>query len=139
VTTNYAAVASGDQADLISTAVGALIVKPNAIPEHSWNYPAAAGGITGNADVQVRAAGAAGIRNYVTSMQIRNVSATATEFLIKDGASTVLWRDFLPANSAPPPITFSDPLRGSAATALNVQCVTAGAQVFVNLQGHFAP
>ena len=36
-------------------------------------------------------------------------------------------------------ITFPTPLRGTAATAMNVACLTTGAQVFVNAQGFAAP
>lgn len=68
-------------------------------------------------DVVLRAAAAAGIRNYVTSIDTRNAHATvATEVVIKDGA-TVIWRQLLPAAmAAPVEITFRTPLRGTAAT-----------------------
>jgi hypothetical protein len=140
LTANYAAVATGDVADLITTLYGALIQKPYAIPESDWSYAAAAGGIINTTDVPVRAAGAAGIRNYVTSATFSNASATvATEVVIKDGASTVLWRGFLPANAANVAVTFPNPLRGTAATAVNVACITTGAAVYANLQGYIAP
>ena len=85
-------------------------------------------------------AAAAGIRNYVTSIDVRNAHATvATEVVIKDGA-TVIWRQLLPAAMATPvEITFPTPLRGTAATAMNVACITTGAQVYVNAQGFAAP
>lgn len=140
LTANYAAVASGDVADLVTTLVGALIQKPFAIPESDWTYPAAAGGITNTTDVAVKAAAAAGIRNYVTAVQVRNNSAVATEFVIKDGASTVLWRCQLPANmTGDLVVQFPNPLRGTAAAAVNVACLTTGAAVYANLQGYIAP
>ncbi|WBV43523.1 hypothetical protein [Pseudoroseomonas cervicalis] len=116
------------------------MTKPYAIPEADWQYAAAAGGITTSTDVVLKAAAAAGIRNYVTSIDIRNAHATvATEVVIKDGA-TVIWRQLLPAAMlAPVEITFPTPLKGSAATALNLACVTTGAQVYVNAQGFSAP
>jgi hypothetical protein len=137
---NYAAVAAGDVADLVTTLVGSLVIQPYAIPESTWSYAAAAGGIINTTDVPVRAAAAAGIRNYVTAATFSNASATvATEVVIKDGGSTVLWRGFLPANAANVPVPFPTPLRGTAATAVNVACVTTGAQVYVNIQGYIAP
>jgi hypothetical protein len=140
VTANYTAVATGDVADLISTLVGALISKPFSIPELDWQYAGVTGGITGTTDVVLKAAAAAGIRNYVTSIDFRNAHATvATEVVIKDGA-TVIWRQLLPAAmAAPVEITFPTPLRGTAATAVNFACLTTGAQVYVNAQGYAAP
>jgi hypothetical protein len=133
----YAAVASGDVADLTSTLNGALIQKPFSIPDADWVYAPPAGGIVVATDIVVRAAQAAGIRNYVTAVQVRNTNAVATELVIKDGPSTVLWRTLLPANMAfSMDFDFPTPLRGTAATALNVQCVTAGAAVYPNLQGY---
>jgi hypothetical protein len=82
----------------------------------------------------------ASIRNYVTSIDVRNAHATvATEVVIKDGA-TVIWRQLLPAAmAAPVEIVFPTPLRGTAATAMNLACLTTGAQVYVNAQGYAAP
>lgn len=138
-TTNAAVSASGDTVRLMATMLGALVVKPYAIPESTIRYAATAGGITGTTDVAAFTAAPAGVRNYVTSMQLRNAGTVATEFVIKDGAS-VIWRDELPANMATSiPFTFPDPLRGSAATALNIACITTGAKVFANLQGHLGP
>jgi hypothetical protein len=75
----------------------------------------------------------------VTGVQVQNASATATEFQIKDGAATVLWRCLLPGNSGVYDIVFPSPLRGTANAALNVQAVTAGSVVITNLQGYAAP
>ncbi len=116
------------------------MTKPYAIPEADQQYAAAAGGIINTTEVVPRAAAAAGIWNYVTSIDIRNAHATvATEVVIKDGA-TVIWRQLLPAAmAAPVEVTFPTPLRGTAATAMNVACITTGAQVYVNAQGFAAP
>lgn len=136
---DYNAVASNDTADLVTTLVGALVTRQNAIPENDWSYAAASGGITNTTDVAVKAAAAAGIRNYVTGISLSNSSATATEFVIKDGASIVLWRCHLPAQAPNTSITFPTALRGSAATNVNVACITTGAAVYANLQGYIAP
>jgi len=137
---NPTAVTTGRGIDLLATLIGALVNKPFSIPEADWQYAGAAGGITGTADVVLKAAAAAGVRNYVTSIDLRNAHATvATEVVIKDGA-TVIWRQLLPAAMATPvDITFPTPLRGTAATAVNFACLTTGAQVYVNAQGYAAP
>jgi hypothetical protein len=137
---NPTAVTTGRGIDLLATLIGALVNKPFSIPEADWQYAGAAGGITGTTDVVLKAAAAAGIRNYVTSIDLRNAHATvATEVVIKDGA-TVIWRQLLPAAmAAPVEITFPTPLRGTAATAVNFACLTTGAQVYVNAQGYAAP
>lgn len=139
LTANYTAVASGDTADITTTLVGAQIIKPFSIPEADWQYAAASGGIINTTDVVARAAGAAGIRNYVTGLQLRNTNAVATEFVIKDGASPI-WRTQLPASMAGSiDVVFQTPLKGTAATALNIAALITGAQIYANLQGYQAP
>ena len=137
-TANFTPVATGDVCDIASTVVGAAIQKPFSIPEAEWSFPAPAGGIITAADVLARAAGAAGIRNYVTGMDISNNSAVPTEFVIKDGAA-IIHRVMCPANMPVTDLVFPNPLKGTAATALNVACITGGAAVYVNLQGYSAP
>ena len=138
ITANYTAVANGDTADAISTLVGAQIFKPYSIPEADWVYAAAAGGLITNTSTAAKAAVASN-RNYVTGVQVRNVNAVATEFVILDG-STVIWRTQLPANQTGTTIaTFNTPLKSTVNAAINIQCVTTGAQVYANLQGYVAP
>jgi hypothetical protein len=130
--------ATNDAIDLITTMNGALITKPYAIPEADWTYACPAP-IAVNTDTVVKAAAAAGVRNYVTNIQIANSHATVgTEVVLKDGA-TVIWRGYLKPNNDMTDITFYTPLRGTAATAVNFQCLTAGASVYVNVQGYIAP
>lgn len=131
--------ANADTVGALATMIGALIQKPFAIPESDWQYAAAAGGIVNTTDVAVKAAAAAGIRNYVTALQLRNANAVATEFVVKDGA-TIIWRTHLPANmTGSMEVEFPTPLKGTAATAVNVACITTGAQVYCNVQGYIAP
>lgn len=139
LTADYTAVATGQVADLKTTLTGALITKDFAIPEADWFYTAQAGGITVNTDILAKVAPAAGLRNYITAVQLRNASATQTEFVIKDGA-TVIWRSQVVAGTADgQQIVFPTPLRCTAATAVNINCLTAGAAVYANLQGFVAP
>lgn len=138
VTTPYTAVATGDVADFVTTTQGAQIVRPWQIPEQEWSYAAAAGGISNTTDVVLAAAAGTGLRRYITSIDLKNISATATEVVIKDGA-TVLWRGHLSANMTEPvEITFYNPLKTTANAVLNFACITTGAQVYVNAQGFTA-
>ncbi|RWP19269.1 MAG: hypothetical protein EOR00_09180 [Mesorhizobium sp.] len=140
VTANYTAVASGDTADAIGTTVGVPIQRPYSIPELDWSYAAASGGEVGTADIAVKAAAAAGLRNYMTWLTAENVHATVdTELVVKDG-STVIYRGFLKALGVGPlRIPFPSPLKSTAATALNVACITTGSQVYFNCGGYVAP
>lgn len=144
VAANYTAVGAGDTADLIATLNGALVVRPHSIPAAEWSYAAASGGIDNTTTaVTVKAAGAAGIVNYITSIQICHATlGAATEFAIRDGAGgTVLWRTIL-HTTALPTVTynFNNPLRGTAATLTEIVTLTAvTGDVMVNVQGYQAP
>lgn len=139
-TSNITAVSNGGVVSGVATTIGVQVQKPYSIPELEWSYAAAAGGILVNTDVAIKAAAGTGIRNYITSIQIQNIHATvATEVVIKDG-TTVIWRGFAPAAmTSMLEINFNIPLKTTANTALNFQCVTTGAQVYVNAQGYAAP
>jgi hypothetical protein len=130
--------ATGDLVHLMATMIGALVNKPFSIPEADWSY-APAGAIANTTDVVIAAAAGAGIRRYVTSIQVINTNAVATEFVIKDG-STVIWRIWLPANMTTPwDIDFPTPLRSSANAALNAAAITSGASIYLDAQGYTAP
>ena len=137
---NPAVVTTARAVDLLATLIGALVTKPYAIPEADWQYAALTAGIIDTADLVLKAAAGASVRNYLTALQVQNLHASvATEFVVKDGA-TVLWRCNLPAAMAQPiNAEFPTPLKGSANTALNAACLTTGAKVFVNAQGFAAP
>jgi hypothetical protein len=139
LTANYASVATGDIADLVATLQGVLVTRPWQIPELEWSYAAASGGIVNTTDVVLAAAAGAGLRRYITSIQLKNTSATATEVVLKDG-STVIWRGHVSASMAGiEQIIFSNPLKTSANAALNVACITTAAAVYVDAQGYTAP
>lgn len=131
------AVATGDVHDVITTLHGAVITKPYAIPEGDWSFACTAP-VANTTDVVLKAAGAAGIRNYLTGLQVKNTNAVATEIVLKDG-STVIWRGHVNATmNQTEDIQFPSPLKGTAATALNFACITTGANVYVNAQGYQA-
>lgn len=91
LTANYTTVATGDTADLVTTLVGALIQKPYAIPELDWVSTLVAP-ITTTTDTSLKVAPAAGLKNYITALQIKNTNAVATEFMIKEAAQAgVAW------------------------------------------------
>lgn len=108
-----------------------------------WNYAAAASGIVAStAGVTVKTAAGAGVRNYLSSLQLAcDTLGAATEFVVRDGASgTVLWRTKLQtAAMAPQTYNFDPPLRGTANTLLEVATLTAvTGGVYVNAQGFTA-
>jgi len=116
-----------------------------ATPANEWAYAAAASGISNTTTaVTVKTAGAAGIRNYVTAIDLSwSALTTGTEIALRDGASgTVIWRQNLIAGAAGDrAITFPNPLRGTAATLLEFVTITAtGASgaVYVNVHGYQA-
>lgn len=138
-TSNLAAQTSGVLTDPTATAIGVPVEKPFSIPELDWLYAAASGGITDTANYQVIAAQATGIRNYVTRLNCKNASASvATEFVVKDGTTTVMDREHLGAGDRVA-VSFPTPLRGSAATAVNIAAITTGAQIYCNIGGYGAP
>lgn len=134
---------AGDAADLQVTTGGQLIQKPYATAEIDWQYAAAASGIVSSTTaVTFRAAsGTAGIRNYITGIEVGAYGAgTATELAIRDGAAgTVIWRMQIPAAGLTAPLTvnFTTPLRGTANTLLEVVTLTSSATpVFFNAHGY---
>lgn len=144
-TTNKTAVTTGQYVRPIATSVGATITKPFQVPELDWSFAAASGGITNTTTaVTLVAAAGAGIRNYVTGMQISSSTmGAATEIAIRDGASgTVIWRGFANTTASnPTAITFPSPLRSTANTLLEFVTLTASISgaIYVNAQGYQAP
>jgi len=145
-TSSKISVASGQAVRPISTADGRQITRLNSIPENEWVYAAASGGITNTTTaVTLVAAQAAGVRNYLTSLQLSSDAlAAATEIAIRDGAGgTVLWRGKIgiAGIAGVSNIEFSDPLKSTAATLLEVVTLSASVTggVYVNAQGYIAP
>ena len=134
---DYAAVASGDTADLICDLNGKQIVMPYALPQNFVAGVTAA--ITGTSDTAVIASGGAGIRNYVTSFTVTNSHASVgTVVELKDG-STVIHRGYAAPNGGGYTAQFPVPLRGTAATAINAANVTTGSNTYVSASGFRAP
>lgn len=89
--------------------------------------------IVNTSDNAVIAAGAAGVRNYITSVTVTNSSAIASVVEVKDG-STVLARLYAPANGDRH-YEFPIPLRGTAATIVNVACLTTATNTYITAVG----
>jgi hypothetical protein len=138
--TDPTAVASGDVTRFMASLLGKQLTLPYAIPASTWGYAAASGGITNTTGVTAKAAAGAGIRNYITNIQVINGHAsTDTDVQIRDGASgTVLWRAFAKSGGGGISCKCDPPLRGTANTLIEVACGTTGAAVYVNLQGFVA-
>ena len=118
----------GDTAGAAAGSAGGIVLRP-------WSNAAAAGGITNTSDVTLVAAAGAGKSNYLTSIQLHNKSATATEVEVKSG-STVLWRGYAPASGVGPvTVPFGTPLASAADTALTAACVTTSSATLINAQG----
>lgn len=127
------AIANNDVVDLPCSTGNQVIVKPYAVSENDWQYT---GTLTTATATAMTAAGAASVRNYITALNYQNSSATATTIIVLDG-STTLNTFYAPAlMAAPAVIPFPTPMKGTAATALNINCGTAGANVYVNAQGY---
>lgn len=114
-------------------------------PATGWQYAAGASGIVNTTTaVTVKAAAGAGVRNYITSLQLAaDALGAATEFAIRDGAAgTVIFRTKIQtAGLAGVMYTFDSPLRGTANTLLEIVTLTASVTggVFANLQGFTGP
>ena len=135
---------AGDAARATMTSGAAMVVYPYAVPETSWQYVAAAAGILNTTTaVTIRAAAGAGLRNYITSIQIMSEALTnATELAIRDGAGgAAIYRTKIPTGGlASMSITFPQPIRGTANTLLEVVTLTASGAgaVYFNAQGFAA-
>lgn len=78
LTANYTAVSTGDTADLVTTLAGALVNKPFSIPDLDFMFAAPKGGILNTATpLQVKEAAAAGIRNYLTALDLFSEALTS--------------------------------------------------------------
>ncbi len=136
------AVSDADRVDQIASLLGKQIGLPYATPALTWSYAAAAGGLVTTGGVTAKTAGTGAQRNYITSVQAINSHATiSTEVVIRDGASgTTLWRGWAQAAGGGCAARFDPPLRGTAATLVEIAEITATAStgVLMNVQGYLA-
>lgn len=123
-------VAADDRADATSDLDGAHIVRNN------YALGDLVSGNASNTDgssTQVLAAGAAGIKHYITDVTITNTSASNIYVELKDN-TTVKWTFPVPANGGVTH-TFASPLAGTAATAWNFDPSAAATTVYCSVSG----
>jgi hypothetical protein len=130
----------GDASNIMTTTAGQLTIKPFGSAENDWRFVSNPNGIVNTTTaVTIRSAGAANIKNYITAIDIFSEPLTnATELVIRDGA-TIIWRTKIPTSGISlTNIIFPTPLRGSAATAMEVATLTASGSgaVYFNAQGY---
>lgn len=123
--------AAGDYGNPQIDAEGKTVVLTGAIPDVTFTASATLSTTTAAA---VRAAQAAGIRTFVTDVTLSNTSATATMVTLLDGAAVVL-SVWLPGG-ATYQASFTTPIRGTAATALNGNLSVAATDVRVSVNGY---
>jgi len=124
---------ANDASDVLMTTGQQLVTKDFATSENDWQFT---GALTTTTAAAAKAAGAASIRNFVTGFSYQNTSAVATTVLVLDGATTIAQFNAPATMLTPAVITFPTPLRGTTATALNLNCGTTAANVLVNIQGY---
>lgn len=116
------------------------VVRPYSLPASDWSYVAASTGIQNTTAVTIKAAAAAGIKNYITALQLSNSGVAGTEVIIRKGAAgTVIWRGYIGATVVVESITFANPISSDAAQLLEV-VLSSGTTVavYVNAQGYTA-
>lgn len=121
---------------------GQALVIPYSVPDQTFSYSPPASGISNSsAAVVVKAAPGAGLRNYISSLDIcHDVLGGGAELVILDG-STVIRRLKLQGGAAltPQNILFKIPLRGSVNQSISVKLETAvTGSVYINVSGYVA-
>lgn len=125
--------ATADAVRALATMIGAMVVKPHALQEASWNSSLA---LTTTTAAAIQTAGGAGLRRHITNVQAINTGASAVDLIILDGV-TERWRLTLPVN-VPVDFNFDMGLLVTVNTALNANLSAAGT-VRANFQGYTAP
>lgn len=123
--------------------VSGTVNTPHALAAARWSYAAAAGGVSNTTTaVTIKAAAGAGVRNYITSVQLSaDTLGAATEVVVRDGAGgTVLWRGRIGTAgvSGVQSVPLAVPIAGTANTLLEVSTLTATVSggVYFNCQGY---
>lgn len=124
--------AAGDYGSIAVDQEGKQVQTLYAAQEHSWQANPVT--LTTTTSTALKAAAAAGIRNYLTDITIANTSATGVRVDILDNATVI--RSFWAAPTSNVTQSFSMPLKGTAATALNVQLSAAVTDVRVSGNGY---
>lgn len=123
-------VAANDRSNAFSDLDGAVLIREDATLGDKVNGNASN---TDGTSTQVLAAGAAGIKHYITDVTLTNTSSSNIYVELKDGATTK-WTFPVPANSG---VThsFRTPIGGTAATAWNFDPSAATSTVYCSVSG----
>lgn len=134
VSSENSVVTTARMAQLVCDLVGKLIVLPYANPENFINGTTAA--IIDLTSTSVIAAQSSGVRSYITNITVTNSHISVGTFVkILDGTN-VLWEGYAAPNGGGAVINLGVALKGTAATAVNCQCVTTGANVIASCSGY---
>ena len=131
VNAEQTAATNGQAQRIVTDLVGKQIILPYSNPE---NFLQATANATGTGSTAIFASAGGSLRNYVTSCQINNTSATNSFVNLEDG-STVLAVIPAPANGGAV-MNFPAPLRGTAATAFNFVAGVGVTTLYVSCQGY---
>jgi hypothetical protein len=110
VTTSDTTLVNSDVSDLMMTSAGQAIVKSWSSAENDWFATNLT--ITGATPTTLRAAPGTNLRNYLTTLQLQNVSASISTYQVLLDGTTEGFRVQLPASmTVPYCIKFDPPLR----------------------------
>lgn len=104
-------------------------------------YTTASGGIITTSNTILIPA-VAGMRAVLTSLNLKNVSAVASEVVIRDGAGsgTIIARWYLPASMLnADPLEFKTPYKSSPGNAISMNMITTATQTYVMATGYYKP
>ncbi len=124
--------AAGDYGMLAVDAEGKLIASQYSATDHYWQSTALT--LSTTTSTAVKAAAAAGVRNYLTDIDIANTSATGVRVDVLDGATVIA--SFWSPPTSHVQHSYSIPKKGTAATAMNVQLSAAVTDVRVSANGY---
>jgi hypothetical protein len=124
--------AAGDYGMLAIDAEGKLIASQYSATDHYWQSSALT--LNSTTSTAMKAAAAAGVRNYLTDIDIANTSATGVRVDVLDGATVIA--SFWSPPTSHVQHSYSIPKKGTAATALNVQLSAAVTDVRVSANGY---
>lgn len=130
------AVANADVTTLSADLLGKLITVPYAPPELFVSGVTA--DIVNTTRTEVIAAGAAGVRHYITHILVQNSHATVSSWVNIEDGTTAKYSVYALAGGGGASITLPVPLVGTAATAWNASAVTTGANIRVSMSGYKA-
>jgi hypothetical protein len=129
-----AAVANADVAMILTDLVGKTIILPYANPENFIS--GTTGAITDTTRTVLIASQGGSLRSYLTQITVTNSHATVGTFIKIEDNVTTIYQAYAAPLGGGFSITLPVPLKGTAATAWNVSCVTTGANVIANASGY---